>query len=483
MNKAANALYDKTSRASIFAHSGGLLGRTLAAAVKELFPAFDPGELTRAGKGGLGQLVEECYYGYQVNSSPEPDFREAGIELKTTPLKRTATGELAIKERLSCDMIDYCKVVDLRFEESPFYKKSLLMLILFYLHVKGRALSDLEFIYSVLWELRGKDLQIIKRDYETIVGKIRAGRAHELSEGDTLYLAASRKGQKGDSLRKQPFNKTLAPRRAFALKPAYMRTVLEFVKASGRSMVTNTEVEPVKALASERELAKRPFEEILTRRLMKFKGLDYREIASRLGLQVSPRLKNRYAYVVSAALLKGLKRIEDAEEIKKAGIIAKTIRVQTGGRIRESMSFENIDYAEVLEEETWEESRWYEIATSRFMFIVFREAENLWNDETSRFVLEGVIFWTMPPQDLETAEAFWQSIRDNVRRDTLLDSNNTFWRQGEGRCFHVRPKASDSRDQRTSPKSGVPVPKKAYWFNNDYVQEILLRAGNFRRPE
>lgn len=477
MNRTADRLYDKTSAASIFEHSRGLLHRTLAEAVSEIFPGFDAQKLVRAGKGGLGQLVEEFYYGYKVNSSPEPDFREAGVELKTTPLKKTGAGELAIKERLSCDMIDYCKVVDLSFEDSPFYKKSLLMLILFYLHVKGRALSALEFIYSVLWRLKGKDLLIIKRDYETIVGKIRAGKAHELSEGDTLYLAASRKGQKGDPLRKQPFSKVGAVRRAFALKPAYMRTVLDFVKASGRDMVTNTEIKPGNSLVSARELAKAPLEAILTKRLMKFRGLDYREIAARLGLEVSPRLKNRYAYVASKALLKSLNRLEDAEEIKKAGIIAKTVRVQFGGKIRESMSFENIDYGEVLEEESWEGSRWYEIATSRFMFIVFREAKNCWPDEASRFVLDSVIFWTMPPQDLETAEAFWESIRENVRRDTLQDSNNTFWKQGEGKCFHVRPKASNSRDQRQSPTSGAAVPKKAYWFNNDYVASILQRAG------
>ena len=71
---------------------------------------------------------------------------------------------------------------------------------------------------------------IIKQDYETIVSKIKAGKAHELSEGDTLYLAACRKGQKGDSLRKQPFSDIGAPQRAFSLKPAYMRTILDFVK-------------------------------------------------------------------------------------------------------------------------------------------------------------------------------------------------------------------------------------------------------------
>ena len=51
-----------------------------------------------------------------------------------------------------------------------------------------------------------KDLLIIRQDFDTIVNKIKKGKAHELSEGDTDYLAACRKGQKGEKERKQPFS-------------------------------------------------------------------------------------------------------------------------------------------------------------------------------------------------------------------------------------------------------------------------------------
>ena len=37
-------------------------------------------------------------------------------------------------------------------------------------------------------------MKIIKDDYEKIVRKIQNGRAHELSEGDTMYLGACTKG-------------------------------------------------------------------------------------------------------------------------------------------------------------------------------------------------------------------------------------------------------------------------------------------------
>ena len=191
-----NRDYNPSNAQSIFHFSYGLLHKSLADAVKSIAPNTDIENLVQKGKGGLGQLVEKFYYGYEPNNNPEADFPEAGVELKTTPLKKSAQGDLLIKERLVCDMIDFCQIVNVPFEESAFYKKSVLMLILFYLHASGKKLHELEFLFSVLWQLKGKDLLIIKHDYEIIINKIKAGKAHELSEGDTLYLGACRKGQK-----------------------------------------------------------------------------------------------------------------------------------------------------------------------------------------------------------------------------------------------------------------------------------------------
>lgn len=472
--------YDARDAESIFAYSSGLIGHTLTEAVAALGLDIVTDDIQMKGKGGLGQLVEKFYYGYEPNSDPRPDFPEAGVELKTTPLKTTKEGKYAIKERLVCDMIDFCAVVDTPFEKSAFYRKSILMLILFYLHSKGKKPRDLKFFFSVLWRLKEKDLLIIKHDYETIVDKIKRGLAHELSEGDTLYLGACRKGQKGDALRKQPFSDIKAPKRAFALKTSYMRTILDFAEHSGTGMATNTEIDTSSLeLVSSKDLEHNSLEDILTRRLMQFRGMDYRQIADHFGMEVSCKEKSRYARVTKRILLKGLKSFEDAEEIRKAGIIAKTIRLDKKGRIKENMSFENIDYNEIINNKEWTNSRWYEIVTSRFMFVVFREDPDThgceWEDE-ARYTLDKVVFWTMPAQDMKRAKAYWENIRQNVTSDTLQDGNNTFWKQRDGRMFHVRPKAQNSGDKCYSPKSGIEVPKKAYWFNRDYVRETIKQA-------
>ena len=67
---------------------------------------------------------------------------------------------------------------------------------------------------------------IIEHDWETIMEKVRAGRAHELSEGDTLYLAACTKGANASSVRQQPFSELPAKQRAYSLKSSYMTQIL-----------------------------------------------------------------------------------------------------------------------------------------------------------------------------------------------------------------------------------------------------------------
>lgn len=149
-----------------------------------------------SGKGTLGQMIEKLFFHYPINSDPGPDFREAGMDLKATGLKKLVSGELQIKERLVCDLIDYEAVVKTSFEESLFYIKCHIMLLIFYLYEKGVSKWDLRYIFTVVWQLPEKDLLIIRNDFETIVNKIKKGEAHLISEGDMVYLAACRKDDK-----------------------------------------------------------------------------------------------------------------------------------------------------------------------------------------------------------------------------------------------------------------------------------------------
>lgn len=451
--------YDKCSAVSIFEYSKGLLGKTLR---EFAYEGYSP----KKGKGGIGQMVENLYFLLETNNNPEADFSSAGMELKCTPLKLAKNNDYLIKERLVCNMINYCDVVKEDFEQSHFYLKCQLMLLIFYLYKKDYNNLDLEFIFSVLWKLPEKDLLIIRQDYETIIEKIRRGEAHLLSEGDTMYLGACRKGQKGDSLMAQPFSDEGAPRRAFSLKMAYMRTVLQFVLESKEKAVTNFSL-PKEQLVSEQELAEHGFDEILLKRFKPYIGEDYQTIAAKKGVDISNNPKNKYAMIANAiAASDKCSNVNRSEEFVKAGLTMKTIRVQYNGSIKEAMSFENIDYIEVAECDDWFDSRLYELFSSRFMFVIFREQHKGQED----YALDDVFFWTMPQRDLSWAEVYWNHIKENILSNHI--SEEYWWKGKDKKKFHVRPKAQKSIDLAPTPNGGW-AKKFCYWFNNDYVRDIV----------
>ena len=453
--------YDKTSAESIWLYSKGLLGQTLRQCANS-----DNIEAVK-GKGSLGEMVEKLYFYLENNNRPEPDFVEAGLELKCTPLKKGAKDQLLVKERLVCGMIDYIEEAGKDFEHSHFYVKCRLMLLLFYLHVAQVNQLDLEFLYSVLWKLPEKDLLIMRHDYEVIHDKIVNGLAHTLSEGDTMYLAACRKGAKGTATTQQ-YNSTIpAPTRAFSLKTAYMRTILEYMQNSRQNAICNFEIREKEETVSEAELSTHSFDEIILSRFQPYLGKGYSELAKQLHVDISKCPKNLFA-IIASAIASGKEHfnVNKSDEFLKAGLMMKAIRVQANGTIKEAMAFENIDYQEVYDNDDWFESRLYEIFSNRLLFVVFKEQ----TDGQGDFALDNVFFWTMPQQDLEGAAEYWEHIRANVLANQIDDQY--FWKASDKKNFHVRPKARDSQDLTENPNGGM-CKKFCYWFNNDYVRQIV----------
>ena len=126
----------------------------------------------RKGKGHFGQILEEFYFHYKPNSDAEPDFSIAKLELKTSPLKRLKNNEYRSKERLVLNIINYFNVVNQNFENSDFIKKNASILLIFYLHQAGCDILDLIIKLVDEWSFPSTDLEIIKKDWETINKKI-----------------------------------------------------------------------------------------------------------------------------------------------------------------------------------------------------------------------------------------------------------------------------------------------------------------------
>ena len=95
------------------------------------------------------------------------------------------------------------------------------MLLIYYFRDKAiKNNLDYHIDYAKLFEIPEKDMNIIINDYKIIIDKILQGKAHEISEGDTMYLGACTKGATAaKSLVSQRYNENVkAKSRAFCLK-------------------------------------------------------------------------------------------------------------------------------------------------------------------------------------------------------------------------------------------------------------------------
>ena len=94
-------------------------------------------------KGNLGQIIEEGYFGYDVNNKQEADFPNLGVELKVTPYKWVNNNKkVSAKERLVLTDINYEKDYNIHFTESHCYQKIEKILMMFYEHEKDKYKYD-----------------------------------------------------------------------------------------------------------------------------------------------------------------------------------------------------------------------------------------------------------------------------------------------------------------------------------------------------
>ena len=93
-------------------------------------------------KGSMGGIIEEFLFGIEPNGESEPDFIDAGIELKVTPYKKNKDGTLSAKERLVLNMIDYMTEYKNEFFTSHFWFKNNRLEIMWYLHEENKDKID-----------------------------------------------------------------------------------------------------------------------------------------------------------------------------------------------------------------------------------------------------------------------------------------------------------------------------------------------------
>jgi DNA mismatch repair protein MutH len=437
---------EKDSQTNLFEYQTDMGNLQLKEAIPQAYEA--------GNKGHLGQFIEQNYFLYNPNSNKEADFKEAGVELKVTPLKILSKGKTVAKERIVLNIINYMEIVTERWENSSFLDKNALLLLIFYLYENDKEHLDYFIKMATLWDYGDRDIEIIKQDWQKIVAKIREGKAHELSEGDTMYLGACTKGANCKYLRIQPFSNEPAKQRAFGLKIKYVNSIISQISEAEPAIKTLDEFSEGKT-----------FEDIILDKIKEYSGSTVEQIHKKKGEGLNPRAKNYYSSL--AARMIGIKK-NKIEEFEKGDVEVKTIRLKANGRPKEDMSFRYFKYKEIVNE-SWEESTFLEQLEHRFFFMIFQ-----YNKDKELIFKKGM-FWTIPYQDLKEVEKVWKETVKRIEEGKASDLPKS----SENRVSHIRPHGRNSEDTCETPQ-GEHVVKKCFWLNAEYLKEQIEMDDNIK---
>lgn len=445
----------------------------------------------KGDKNAMGDIFE-AWFGKPKDSASEPDLGVA--ELKATPYVKLKNGNYSAKERLVLNIINYEELDKEKFETSHLLQKNKTMEIGFYEFDKNKKKDDWCFSNCLLYEIEKNkvDLQIIKEDWEKIQSFVRAGKAEEISESLTTYLAACTKGKNKHSLRSQPHSDKKAMQRAFSLKSSYMTTLL-------RKYVFKKEVSD-SIIKDYKELDNQTIEQVIENRFAPYIGKSVNYLISKLNIDKrKDNRKGNYNVAIINKIL-GIKSEKNteilADELSKASIIPKTVQFDYKQKNNESLRLVDFKFSNLVKQ-SWEDVDGNPeadlniyLSESEFMLTVFQ------TDKKNRNYLRGVKFFKIPVNEKDhEIEEVWEDTKDTINEGVSLEYNvktkqvkNNFIKISDNRIIHIRPHAGKSSYSKDANSDFLPTPakwknkpdnyecnrmtKQAFWLNSSYVKRV-----------
>ena len=485
--------YNEQSPASIEAYARKAIGLTFR-------EVLEKAELTDAervkfnkdlNKGQRGQLIEKGFFGYELNSDSDPDFKEAGVELKVSGWIKDANGQAKAKERIKLTNINFNKPHPDDLFDSHVWHKCNTLLIMYYYYDRAKKSADEKKDYRIDYvglfspmDYEASDLAIIKDDYRKIITKIKNGQGELLSERETTYLGACTSGSDSNDTIPQTLYGDGEPtmRRAFSWKVGYNTLILNRIIGKQKS-------EFERIITDADALDKYSFEEYIERRVGAYIGKSDRELCDLFGV---PYTKNKAMWYTLSLRMLGVKS-SNAEEFVNANIVIKTVNLQKSGAMKDPQPTRDFKFGDIILE-NWEDSDLKEYLTeTKFFYIFFQRTAN------NESILLGSTLWFMPDEDIDKVKPLWegarQAIEDGITienryredgsiyqrlnsfpahtsNDIMLIKNHaskTFYRYADG---HIEGDGRES-DADTLP-DGRMMPRQSFYMHTKYVMSNIF---------
>ena len=198
-------------------------------------------------------------------------------------------------------MIDYHSLDREEWAWAAVRKKLDDILFVYYQWLPNAPLGRLVVTDIVRWQPDTAMIRVFEEDWLAVRRLVRAGRAEDVSESLGIALVAATKGAGGPPSRTQPHSIALVSQRAWALKPAFLKSVLERHRGAARRVFEVTTTLEDRALSA----------------ISQYVGQRIRDVEDSLGLAPSAA-KHRASRVIE--LLVGLDASISRSEFADGGL-------------------------------------------------------------------------------------------------------------------------------------------------------------------
>jgi len=474
--------YDHTDEESIMARARMLKGKTIG--YVEQHSPFDKVDINSKDKGKIGNFVQKNWFGIPVNSSPEPDFEEAGIELKACPIIYKKTKGLETDQRTKICVINYMTLYKENWENSHAKKK--LNKVLFVFHERKETYEDMfdkKILDVALWELSNEvQIQVIKNDWQKAFEMNFNGESDDLTE--TLFTILSTSGATGGRTIngvkyqvEQPVKKykDYAKLRAFSLKKDFTN---QFWQEHRKPNSFESILDSLKLTNFEN------YESDLIHAISHYEGKTMGEIANIFNT-IIPGGKAAVPSIIKLAI--GFKSVKSKiKEFEQLGILVKTFPVRTSDmRPWEAVSFPSIKIKEFTKED-WDESTFLS-QIGKILFVPFSAEKS--DTKAKDKKLYKPFFWSPNSDEITLIKHEWETYKAQASKKLNIFKKpgkykkgykeiiNNLSNESETKIIHIRPHGRDS-DDRDEDNYGTSVVKQSFWLNKGFLQKLLNQSLN-----